>query len=94
MDWDLFFSGRIPPIGTTGWKECVYGGWIFLIGLNLFKEIFSKGWEEGENGGWIFLIGLNLFKEIFSKGWEEGENGGWKLEGWMFRNWMDGWHDW
>ena len=48
----FFFSGKIPLIGTTGWKECVYGEWIFLIGLYLFKEIFSKGWEEGENGGW------------------------------------------
>ena len=67
-DGVIFFT-EAPPIGTTGWKECVYGEWIFLIGLYLFKENFSKGWEEGENGGW-------------------------KLEGWMFRNWMDGWHDW
>ena len=50
--WSNILFTEIPPIGTTGWKECVYGEWIFLIGLYLFKEIFSKGWEEGENGGW------------------------------------------
>ena len=26
----LYFCQEIPPIGTTGWKECVYGGWILF----------------------------------------------------------------
>ena len=46
----FFFQGRSPQLEPLDGRKGLTSGWIFLIGLYLFKEIFSKGWEEGENG--------------------------------------------
>lgn len=45
----VFQENQLEPMDG---RKGLTSGWIFLIGLYLFKEIFSKGWEEGENGGW------------------------------------------
>ena len=58
-------------------RKGLTSGWIFLIGLYLFKEIFSKGWEEGENCCWKLegKDGVIFFTEIppiGTTGWKEG----------------------
>ena len=60
LGWD-FFQGRSPQLEPLDGRKGLTSGWIFLIGLYLFKEIFSKGWEEGENGWWKLEGWSNIF---------------------------------